>query len=328
MANATTKYYNVNAGSFPSGSSGNNRIGARGAQPIGHDDYATETFYVRNSGGSGAVAVSMFLFDDNADVIWRGNIINTTGFNSASLASQDYEVGGLATIGVGIPNMGGLENDPVFSPISTPGPLSASISSSDQWNFYSIEISTGNGLPRSNHFYYNEDKGPDLMLNSTITGSGLWNGSYPNNFAPIYYPSYCNNEKTRFAFVNSFGAWDYYNVYMPTRRSTNIDRKMYEQERINLNDRIATYNVSNRGEVQYYTEYTDEFEITTDIIDDKESQWLREMFESSDVFIQSGSDFIPINLLNNTETIINNKARNKNYQYTIRYQFSNLREPR
>ena len=52
------------------------------------------------------------------------------------------------------------------------------------------------------------------------------------------------------------------------------------------------------------------------------------MFESSEVYIQSGSDFIPINILNNTETVINDTARNKNYQYTIRYQFSNLREPR
>ncbi len=138
----------------------------------------------------------------------------------------------------------------------------------------------------------------------------------------------CNNEKTRFAFTNKFGFWDYYNVYMPTRRSTKIDRKTYEQEMVNLNDYTATYNVSNRGEVQYYTEYTDDFEITTDILDDKESQWLREMFESSEVFIQSGSDFIPINILNNRESIINNKARNKNFQYTITYQFSNLREPR
>ena len=115
---------------------------------------------------------------------------------------------------------------------------------------------------------------------------------------------------------------------MPTCRVTNIDRKTYEQDRINLNDRIATYNVSNRGDKQYYTEYTDQFEITTDIIDDKESQWLREMFESTEVYIQSGSDFIPINILNNRETIINNKYREKNYQYTLRYQFSNLREPR
>ena len=52
------------------------------------------------------------------------------------------------------------------------------------------------------------------------------------------------------------------------------------------------------------------------------------MFESTEVFIQSGSNFIPINLLNTRESIINTTARNKSFQYTVRYQFSNIREPR
>jgi len=200
------------------------------------------------------------------------------------------------------------------------------ISSSAQWNYMLVYLSAFPNAANKTWFnyYYNEDKGADVLLN-LVQSSQI----QPSMWTPgKYYPTNCKNEKTRFAFVNSFGVWDYYNVYMPTRRVTNIDRKTYEQDRINLDDRIATYNVSNRGELQYYTEYTDQFEITTDTVDDKESQWLREMFESTEVYIQSGSDFIPINILNNRETIINNKARNKNYQYTIRYQFSNLREPR
>jgi hypothetical protein len=52
------------------------------------------------------------------------------------------------------------------------------------------------------------------------------------------------------------------------------------------------------------------------------------MFESSEVFLQSGSNMIPINILNTQETVINDTPRNKNYQYTVRYQFSNIREPR
>ncbi len=128
--------------------------------------------------------------------------------------------------------------------------------------------------------------------------------------------------------MNCFGSWDYYNVYMPTRKLTNRDRKVYSQEQIDLNDRIATYNVANRGDKQYYTEYTDEFEITTDTLDSQLSQWLVEMFESDDVYIQSGSNFIPIVITNRAEQVNNNRYRNKNFTYTIRYQFSNLREPR
>lgn len=281
-------------------------IGWWAAKPIGTDDFETIS---QINGVSEASALRFTVFDDSNTEIANG----ISNFTSV----QDT----VSTLQTGISQ------------------LTGSISSSAQWNWYALEYLTtpsanGNVFPI---FYYNEDKGPDTLLSTNITvDSTKWLNSAlpPGGIRPglwksnRYYPTNCKDEKTRFAFINSFGVWDYYNVYMPTRRVTKVDRKMYEQERINLNDRIATYNVSNRGEKQYYTEYTDEFEITTDIIDDKESQWLREMFESSEVYIQSGSDFIPINILNNKETIINNKARNKNYQYTIRYQFSNLREPR
>ena len=140
--------------------------------------------------------------------------------------------------------------------------------------------------------------------------------------------NFCFNEKQRLAFTNKFGLWDYYNIYMPTLKSTNIDRKVYSRDRVNLNDRIATFNVSNRGDKQYYTEYTDTFEITTETLSAKDSQWLVELFESDDVYIQSGSNFIPINITNTQEQVINNASRNPNFRYTIRYQFSNLREPR
>ena len=137
-----------------------------------------------------------------------------------------------------------------------------------------------------------------------------------------------NDERTSFAFINRNGFWDYYTSNTPTRRNTQIDRKTYEQPFVDLNAYQATYNAANRGETQYYTEYTDEFEITTDQLTSTESQWLRELLESDEVFIQSGSTFIPINILNSSEQISNSTFRNKNFQYTIRYQFSNLREPR
>ena len=138
----------------------------------------------------------------------------------------------------------------------------------------------------------------------------------------------CRNDKQRIAFINKFGFFDYYTNHTALRRSTNIDRKTYEQPFVDLSQRATTYNINNRGEKQYYTEYTDEFEFTTDSITAETSQWLREMFESSEVFLQSGSNMIPINILNTQETVINDTPRNKNYQYTVRYQFSNLREPR
>ncbi len=138
----------------------------------------------------------------------------------------------------------------------------------------------------------------------------------------------CRNDRLRLTFINKFGFWDYYTNNTALRRSTKIDRRIYGQEMADFSLREAEYNISNRGDKQYYTEYTDEFEFTTDQVTAETSQWLREMFESSEVFIQSGSNFIPINLLNTSETIVNTTARYKNYQYTVKYQYSNIREPR
>jgi len=280
------------------------------AKPIGTNDYETLS-QIRPDGSGATVNYRYAIYDDN----------NTLIAGDSDSASHDSKT--ISTLQVGISD------------------LTASISSSDQWSWYAIEYFSvtngfyGNPMPQ---FYYNEDKGADTLLSANIpvpdvaayTATALPGGGIKPSVwkSDKYYPKNCNDEKTRFAFVNSFGVWDYYNVYMPTRRNTSIDRKIYSQEQINLNDRIAQYNVSKRGDKQYYTEYTDSFEITTDTLDSRESQWLREMFESNDVYIQSGSNFIPIIITNRQEQINNNKYRNKNFRYTIRYQFSNLREPR
>jgi len=138
----------------------------------------------------------------------------------------------------------------------------------------------------------------------------------------------CSDDSLRLAFINKYATWDYYTIHNPVRRLTQIDKQIYEIGSTKLNQEQTTFNVSNRGLTQYFTDYRDEYEITTDSLTAAQSQWLRELFTSTEVFIQSGTNFIPINILNTSETIINTTARNKNYQYTIRYQYANIREPR
>ncbi len=298
------------------------------ARPTSLDDYGTLTRLYYQSPGIGALGtpqkVELTIYDDTATEIWNSRpVANTTNQNRSlvnidTLATQNS---GSFTIGNGLANF--KDSLAVTAKTSSYGTdtLENTISSSAQWNYAIIDYSEYAASTSPFQIFYNEDKGPEVL--NTL--------AFPS-FVPLlmdnYYTTKCNGEKTRFAFLNSFGTWDYYNVYMPTRKLTNIDRKVYSQEQINLNDRIATYNVSNRGDKQYYTEYTDEFEITTDTLDSQLSQWLVEMFESDDVYIQSGSNFIPIVITNRAEQVNNNRYRNKNFTYTIRYQFSNLREPR
>ncbi len=175
------------------------------AKPIGTDDYETVS---QIDSISSATGVRFTVFDDS-----NTEIIN--GIESFSSVKDT-----IGTIHTGI------------------NQLTGSISSSAQWNWYALEYFTTPGGGTGNIFpifYYNEDKGPDVLLstditvnsskflNSALPGGGIRPGLWKSG---KYYTTNCNNEKTRFAFINSFGVWDYYNVYTPTRRVTNIDRKI------------------------------------------------------------------------------------------------------
>jgi hypothetical protein len=293
------------------------------AQPTSLNDYTTEHYLTPFTMDSRFV-----LFNDNNERIWYGDIVDNP--------TAAYPNPLVYSIGTGLANLAGATNLAPYTASLGTGPLSASISSSNQWNWYVVTSYPGNAEAGTIHFYYNEDKGADNLI-SISTGStsdflGRWGDDVPplkpSLWANKYYPTNCNNEKTRFAFINSFGVWDYYNVYMPTRRVTNINKQFYEVGNVKLNQSVTNYNVSDRGTTQYFTDYSDQFEITTETVDSQESQWLKELFTSPEVYIQSGSNFIPVNILNTSETISNDTARNKNYRYTITYQYSNNREPR
>jgi hypothetical protein len=89
-------------------------------------------------------------------------------------------------------------------------------------------------------------------------------------------------------------------VYNPLRSDNQVDRSIYERSFVRYEDSIGSYNISNRGNTQYRTEYDKRYIITTDFITKETSQWLTELFESPEVFIQQNGDFVPINITNTT----------------------------
>ena len=138
----------------------------------------------------------------------------------------------------------------------------------------------------------------------------------------------CNDEYTRFAFINKLGFWDYYNVYNPTRRVTDVDRKIYDQNYVDYSSIQSIYSSSKRGETQYNTGYTDVYDITTDYIDKPTADWLTELFDSPNVYIQKDGNFIPIVITNISYDWNMSENRTKLFQYTIQYQYANKRYDR
>jgi hypothetical protein len=151
----------------------------------------------------------------------------------------------------------------------------------------------------------------NLVSNTTFTG-----------------PVPCNDEYTRFAFINQYGFWDYYNVYNPLRSDNQVDRSIYERSFVRYEDSIGSYNISNRGNTQYRTEYDKRYITTTDFINKETSQWLTELFESPEVFVQQNGNFVPINITNTTIRWNMNQYREKLFQYDIEFKYANQPQAR
>ena len=132
-----------------------------------------------------------------------------------------------------------------------------------------------------------------------------------------------HREKTRFAFVNKLGAWDYYNNYNPVRQAFNITREQYTAPRVDYSSRTSLYDISRRGLKDYHNSTDDIFTVDTDLLDKTNANWLEELIESPEVYIQRNGEFIPIVITDSSYTSNTNQARQKGFKYTINFKPSN-----
>jgi len=171
----------------------------------------------------------------------------------------------------------------------------------------------------------------------TIYINDLWDGVAPApggniGLTGIKDPlKQCSDEYTRFAFINKYGFWDYYNIYNPVRTTTALERKNYNKPQLltALSGFITPqYYGAYTGYEQFYLRSTDTYSIDTDYIDKETANWLEELLESPEVYLQEGSDFVPIVLTNSSYEHNNSTSRNKLFQYTIEWVYANPRRSR
>ena len=147
-----------------------------------------------------------------------------------------------------------------------------------------------------------------------------------------------NYERTRFAFINKLGTWDYFNIAYPYEKKTQRDRSTTKQTHLQyqsitgdepgLADPTLTtpiYDTKDRGLNNYYLQPTDTFSITSDWVTTEQADWLTELFDSPNVFVQTGSNFVPINITSAEYLWKTNKFNQKVFQYEFNYALSNER---
>ena len=132
-----------------------------------------------------------------------------------------------------------------------------------------------------------------------------------------------HREKTRFAFINKLGAWDYYNNYNPVRQAINVLREQYTAPRVDYSSLTSTYDISRRGVNDYHNSTDDVFTVDTDLLDKTNANWLEELIESPSVYIQRNGEFIPIVITDRSYKSNTNQARQKEFQYTINFKPAN-----
>ena len=163
------------------------------------------------------------------------------------------------------------------------------------------------------------------QASNTINTSG--------SFATLRYEKQgpqCGYDGVRFAWKNEFGVWDYYTFTLQTTSQTNIERQQYTQTFVDYStpDDSVAYNKERRGIKPYYNKLTSNKTANSNWLDQGEADWLRELFYSTNVFIQEGTTFFPIAITTVNLVEKTNPRTQKTFQYVIEFQLGNQPTPR
>jgi len=140
----------------------------------------------------------------------------------------------------------------------------------------------------------------------------------------------CAYTGTRFAFLNELGGYDYYSFDLAHTKQDNITRETYEQTFVpySTTTNAATYDKSRRGSKVYSISYEETRTAESDYLTQEQADWLRELVESPEVYIQEGTDFVPVVITNSNFTYKTNPRTQKLYTLSIQYKLSNNRRSR
>jgi hypothetical protein len=135
----------------------------------------------------------------------------------------------------------------------------------------------------------------------------------------------CDYDGTRFAFVNSFGVYDYFTFPFANSKQDTIERLTFEQGFVNYstNANSVTYDKSRRGTKVFSLKSNETRTAESGYLSQEEADWLVELVESNEVYIQEGNDFLPVVIQNATFDYKTNPRTQKLYRLSLTYTLAN-----
>jgi len=182
-----------------------------------------------------------------------------------------------------------------------------------------------NGVPlNANWAYYivrPVAQGDDSLENN----NGVWASiRFDKDTANCGYPG------VRFAWKNEFGVWDYFTFKLAESTTSLIGRREYEQTFVNYSTTTAgvPYNQERRGKSQFYNQINKIRTVESDWLTQEYADSLRELFFSTNVYVQDGTMFYPVVFTQTSITEKTNPRTQKLFRYTAEYQYANDQRPR
>lgn len=145
----------------------------------------------------------------------------------------------------------------------------------------------------------------------------------------VYRLDDCIEENgTRFAFINRLGVWDYYTAELTKTENESYAQDTYEEPYVNFSTSNGSILPNRRGTTVYNKKITSTLGAQTNWLTTDEANWLSELFQSPNVYVQYNGGFIPVVITNTTMDKKTNPRGQKLFTYRFEYTFANPRKSR
>ena len=126
----------------------------------------------------------------------------------------------------------------------------------------------------------------------------------------------CNvDENFRFVWLNRLGGWDYFNFKLGGKQTINVERETYKK----LLSR--DYSVGDRGDTTYAQKSEEMWSVQSNWITEAESEWLRGMIESREVYHMKNGDIYPIQIMD-TSYQVKSAIRDQIFNVVIQFKYA------
>tara|TARA_Y100000401_G_scaffold43087_1_gene32836 strand:- start:2322 stop:3824 length:1503 start_codon:yes stop_codon:yes gene_type:complete len=152
----------------------------------------------------------------------------------------------------------------------------------------------------------------------------------------VYIIKECLYPPVRIAWLNKWGAWDYYTFMKKSTRQLKTKRKTYTKLKGTWNSNTFNVNAQAGGSKNYLITTDETIKVNTDYITEEEAQWLEQLFNSNEMYIINPYfTFSQGNVVNKFSTPVNltdssykkkTKINDKLIQYSFTFKTANNRK--